>query len=290
MATVLVTGATGMLGCSLVPFLNGHGHAVVRHGFHGAADENANLCKLDETLALLEKHQPSFIINLIALTSVDTCEFRPNSAYLANVTTVGNLCHSIKVLNLDCHLIQISTDHVYDGLGPHKESDVNISNFYAFSKAAAEVVTGSVSSTVLRTNFFGRSLCAGRASFTDWIYQTLQIDVPQPVFDDILFSPLSMARLNEMIERVIEHAPQGVFNLGSNGGMSKADFAYQFADLMGLSNKNLFRTLSTRVGLKAYRPKDMRMDCSLFEQRMGLTLPNLIDEIKSMRSTYLEKA
>ena len=41
--------------------------------------------------------------------------------------------------------------------------------------------------------------------------------------------------------------------------------------------------------LKAYRPKDMRMDNTKFENTLGVKLPNLKDLIQSLVAEYHEK-
>ncbi len=293
MTKVLVTGATGLLGCTLVPLLQARGHNVVRHGFTGAADVNADLRNVADSAAMLDDCRPDAIINLAALTNVDTCQTNPHSAYLLNVHTVENLCNWIRQQPSKHHLIQISTDQIYDdtgqGGGPYSESQVKIQNVYAFSKIAAEIAAAGVSSTVLRTNFFGRSRCPGRSSFSDWLYQSLKSETPVKVFDDVMFNPLSIDTLSGLIEQTLVQQPQGVFNLGAHGGLSKADFAYAFAAALDLPSGAMQRTQSSASQtLTAYRPKDMRMACHLFEQRMALRLPQLIDEIHLIRSDYLE--
>ncbi|MGZ5026973.1 MAG: dTDP-4-dehydrorhamnose reductase family protein [Methylobacter sp.] len=288
---ILVTGATGLLGCALVPALEARGYTVTRHGFHATAQVQADLCSYTETTAMLARYQPDCIINLAGLTNVDTCELDPDSAYRLNVVTVQNLCRSIKQESPACHLIQISTDQLYDAPGPNSETGVIIRNSYAFSKVAAEIAAESVASTILRTNFFGRSQCAKRVSFSDWIYRNLQQGLPLQVFEDVLFSPLSSPTLCDMIELVVRQRPLGIFNLGSRNGLSKADFAYALAEELSLPTQTMQRIrLSEMTALKAQRPKDMRMDSTRFEQRFGLQLPKLIDEINSIRSHYLESA
>lgn len=292
MSRVLVTGATGLLGRSLVPHLRAAGYELVEHGFAARADVHADLRSASETAAMLTQVRPACIINLAALTNVDACETDPHRAYQLNVASVENLCHWIRqerLVQRDCHLIQISSDQLYDGPGPHPEAQVTIRNCYAFSKIAAELAAASVPSTILRTNFFGPSRCPGRSSFSDWIYQSLQQDLALQVFEDVLFSPLSIDSLSGMIEHVLEKKPQGTFNLGSREGLSKADFAFAFAEALALPTRQLRRSQSAEMAeLKAYRPKDMRMDSRRFEQEMNLLLPTLADEILSMRSAYHE--
>lgn len=289
MAHLLVIGSTGLLGSTLVPKLAASGHSVVAHGFSTTAQEQADLCDFGQTSALMARVKPDCIINLAALTNVDLCEREPNKAYQLNVATVINMVRAIREQKLHCHLVQISTDQVYDGNGPHLEANVTVTNTYAFSKIAAELAAASVPSTVLRTTFFGRSLCANRTSFSDWIVQALRRDAPLSVFDDILFSPLDLKTVASMIERVVCMRPVGLFNLGAREGMSKAAFTFALADVLSLPTKHITRTVSTASpALDAYRPKDMRMDCSLFERTMGLRLPTLIEQIQSLRSDYLE--
>lgn len=290
MARILVTGATGLLGMSLAPLLAQRGHTVLRHGFRAGAGDagqlRGDLRDRAATAAMLDAAQPEVVINLAALTNVDTCESDPHAAYQLNTASVENLAHWLRG-RAGKHLVHISTDMLYDGAGPHREDGIAIRNTYAFSKVAAEIAAGAVPSTVLRTNFFGRSRCEGRASFSDWLAGALRAQTPITVFDDVLFSPLSTNTLCGMIARVVEQRPVGVFNLGSRQGMSKADFAFALADTLGLPTAAMARGQSG-ASLKAYRPKDMRMDSSHFEQTMGLQLPALIEEIHSLRSDYRE--
>ena len=291
MATILVTGATGLLGCTLVPLLAARGHTVLRHGFRAGADVHADLRDPGQTNAMLEHARPDCIINLAALTNVDTCESDPQAAYLLNVAGVANLAAWMRASAPACHLVHISTDQVYDGPGPHAESALTIRNTYAFSKLAGELVCAGVPSTVLRTNFFGRSRCANRASFSDWVVGSLRAGAPITVFDDVLFSPLAIDTLAGMIELVACKRPQGVFNLGSREGLSKADFAFALAAALQLPAASMARGLSAaHTGLTARRPGDMRTDSSRFERTLGVQLPTLIDQIHSLRSDYREPA
>lgn len=289
MAVILILGATGLLGTTLVPVLASSGHRVIAHGFTAVSEEQADLCDYFQTSSLVARVKPECIINLVALTNVDQCERNPHKAYLLNVSTVVNVVRSIREKTKKCHLIQISTDQVYDGRGPHAESNITITNSYAFSKIASELVAAGLPSTVVRTSFFGRSRCATRMSFSDWIVRSLRHDESINVFDDIMFSPLEIKTLAAMIERLVTVRPVGLFNLGTREGMSKSDFAFSLAEVMGLPTKQITRTRSNfSSALEAYRPKDMRMDCSHFEQTIGLKLPILIDQLHLLRSDYLE--
>lgn len=291
MASILVTGATGLLGSSLVPALRAAGHTVHSHGHSHAAEQQADLGDWAQTAALLERTGPDCIVNLAALTNVDLCEAEPQQAYRLNTLPVAHLARWMRAQAPACHLVQISSDMVYDGAGPHAEGDVRVANTYALSKLAAEHAAAGVSSTVLRTNFFGRSRRAGRASFSDWLVQGLREGRAMTVFDDVLFSPLAIGTLCALLEQVVRARPAGVYNLGAREGMSKADFAYALAAALDLPAAALQRGLASAApALRARRPTDMRTDCSLFEHTMGLRLPTLAEQIQSLRSDYLEPA
>jgi len=247
---------------------------------------HADLSDANQVSAMLGKIKPDIIVNLAALTNVDECERNPQQAYLANVKVVENLAKWIHDDGNECHLVQLSTDQVYGGIGPHKEGEITLQNYYAFSKYAGELAAAKISSTVLRTNFFGPSLCPGRTSLSDWLVESLRQEKPITVFDDIQFSPLSLQSLVELMELVIVRRTQGIFNLGSKEGMSKADFAFTLAETLKLPTNHMSRGISDKVKLTAYRPKDMRMDSSRFERTFGVELPTLIEEIQSAKVAY----
>ncbi|MDA0694130.1 MAG: SDR family oxidoreductase [Proteobacteria bacterium] len=287
MAKVLVTGATGLLGTTLSPFLRARGHHVTQLGHTLSADLNPNLVSHEQTALALDWARPEVIINLVSLTNVDRCETHPQEAYELNVKPVENVCSWIRKTAETCHLIQISSDQVYDGAGPHSEGELTIRNHYAMSKLAGEFAAMTVPSTILRTNFIGRSQSERRRSFTDWVFEGLRNAAPLSVFDDVLFSPLAVHTLCDLVERSVVEKPLGIFNLGSRDGMSKADLAFAFADAAGLRPTSLMRTSASSVAtLVARRPKDMRMNCQRFEGLMGLKLPQLIDEIGLIANDY----
>jgi dTDP-4-dehydrorhamnose reductase len=286
----LLLGSTGLLGSTLGILLASRDDELITHSRSPGAHYQADLSSPTEAINLLREIQPEVIVNLVGLTDVDICETQPNQAYLLNVRTVENLASWIRQEANSCHLVHISTDQVYDGVNElHPEERVTLTNYYAFSKYAGELAAARAPSTILRTNFFGRSRCRKRTSLTDWLFRALSNGDPIEVFDDVLFSPLAMSTLSEMIALCIRTKPVGVFNLGSHQGLSKADFAFAFADQLGLSVSAVKRTTSDRVAfLKTYRPKDMRMNSAKFEQAMDVKLPKLRDEVSRVAAEYRE--
>lgn len=287
MNTVLITGSSGLLGSSLVPYLKERDYKIITHACNSKADFMFDLTDQVKSLDFLEKINPDLIINLAGLTSVELCEENINFSYLVNTHIVENLVCWMLKSKKHCHLIQISTDHVYDGDGLHSEDKVNLTNNYAFSKYAAELVALRVNSSILRTNFVGRSKVSSRESLSDWVYKSCKTGRSEKVLDDVYFSPLSIRSLNEIIELIIKEKPLGVFNLGSHNGMSKADFDFKLAKFLGLSVKNFTRIKSDEATfLKAYRPKNMSMDSSKFENLFKIKLPDLESLIEEIAKEY----
>jgi dTDP-4-dehydrorhamnose reductase len=286
-ATVLVLGATGMLGHSLVSVLAQAGLSVVRHDRAGKADCSADLGDAAATHAVLDCVQPALIVNLAGLTNVDACEQHPEKAFVANVRSVENVAAWVHRAAQPTRLLHISTDQVYEGRGPHAESAASPRNYYAFSKYAGELAASAVGATVIRTNFVGRSHCTGRSSLSDWLYGVLQRGEAATIFEDVLFSPLSMQTLCGLLVKICRNPPPGIYNLGSREGCSKADFARAFAAALGLSAAQFkSQSVAAAAGLHAYRPRDMRMDSTRIADLLDLTLPALHEEILSLAEEY----
>jgi len=281
MSRVLITGAGGLFGRPLCRHLAACGHQVARHAFRGEGDVRADLSDRTQARAALDAVAPDVVVNLVANTNVDYCEQNPEVAYRCNVRVVENLAACILDGSSRCRLVQLSTDQVYDGPGPHVESDVAPKNYYAFSKYAGELAASRASATVVRTNFFGPSETPGRLSFSDWIIASLRERRAITVFDDVSFSPLTIGTLSIFIEAIIRKPIAGTFNLGSRAGLSKADFAFELAARLGFPNSTMMRGRSS-AALKAYRPHDMRMNSEHFETVYRLRMPTLASEIAAV--------
>lgn len=291
MKNIIVFGALGLLGRRLCPFLSENGFNVIKQSRGTEGDlriDPTDQIAIDE---VLNQYRPIALINLIAATNVDQCEVDLQVAWVANVSVVSALSQSIKVhrtkTGQNIHLIHLSTDQVYSGSGPHAEDKVSPVNVYGLSKYTGELLAHSVGATVLRTNFFGRSLHNDRKSFSDWLVNSLTTRAQITLFDDIKFSALHINSLSEVILRCIEIAPEGVFNLGCRNGVSKAEFGLLLARKLGFITNNIQISSSIYFNLKAPRPLDMTLDVSKIENRLGMICPNIVEEIELTAQEYL---
>ena len=132
-----------------------------------------------------------------------------------------------------------------------------------------------------------KSKVFNRKSLTDWAVEKLSLDQQILAYDDILFNPLSMATLCELIIDLINNNMSGTFNVGSHGGMSKADFLIYFANLLNFNKKLILpQSYSLANKSKIERPKNMIMDVAKFENNAKTILPNLKNEIDKSVMEY----
>jgi dTDP-4-dehydrorhamnose reductase len=285
--SVLVLGGSGLLGGTLCePNSKWHNNYI----FQSRNKEGSVIANPHSTESLVDifnQYKPKAIINLIAMTNVDQCELYPNKAYVVNVEIVERIMIAISKLDYEPHFIHISTDHIYDGSNFNSEKEIYLKNYYAYSKYLAEKIINYKNSIILRTNFFGKSKSEGRNSLTDWLFDMISQDVDFTVFRDQFFNPLHINTLCKIIDLVIDRKTIGTYNLGSNAGMSKANFAKNFFyNLKVNPHKMKIGTTANNQNLIAKRPKDMRMNVSLIEHELGIILPELIEEIKKCTQEY----
>ena len=291
MSTVIVYGASGLLGCSLVPALRACGHTVFSQSRASGADLCLDPSDRSAVAESLVRHRPSAVINLVAATNVDQCETQTELAWQSNAGVVEAIAEGILAVHSDPasrpHLVHISTDQLYDGRGPHAEDEVHPINVYGLSKFTGELIAERVGATVLRTNFYGRSRSEGRVSFSDWLVLSLREKTPITVFDDVKFSAIHISTLCAIIARCIELRPAGVFNAGCRDGISKAGFALALANALGLPTDNVKVGISANAVLKARRPVDMTLQVTRLEAALNLQCPNILNEIQYTAKEYL---
>ena len=291
MPVIIIFGAYGLLGSSLALALAREGYKIVRQSRRDEAELRLDLLdKSALTVALLE-YKPEVVINLVGLTNVDQCEIKPQLAWKANTNAVKTLTESLVVvgekLGRTPHLVHVSTDQVYDGPGPHSEEDIDLINVYALSKYAGELFAERVEATVLRTNFYGRSKCNGRVSFSDWLVHSLEERVPITVFDDVTFSAVHIDTLCSIIGKCIECRPVGIFNAGCRNSITKAEFAFQLARNLNLSTEEVTVGSSGDLALAARRPLDMTLNVARLEHALNMKCPDILSEIERTSKEYL---
>ena len=274
-----------------MPALRGLSHHVLVQGRREESDLHLDPSDRAAVFDAIEQYRPTVVVNLVAATNVDQCETQPQIAWRANAEVVAILTESIvafgKKSGARPHLVHLSTDQVYGGPGPHAEDDVNLINVYALSKFTGELLAQRVDATVLRTNFYGRSRCPLRMSFSDWLVSNLREGSPITVFNDVKFSALHIDTLCDVIAQCIDRRPVGIFNVGCRDSFSKAEFAFALAKALNLSTDQVSVGKSTDAGLRARRPIDMSLQVSRLENILELQFPSMKAQIEHAAKEYL---
>ena len=284
MNRVLILGSTGLLGSSLKNYLSNKYEIKTVTSSSADSDYKVDMSSKKYCLMLLNEIKPNFIINLAANTDVDGCEKNIQKAYLVNTKITENIADYCRN-NKSVFVIHISTDHFYDKCHSN-EKMVKIYNVYAMSKYAAELSCIKTQTTILRTNFFGRSLSSVSSGLCDSIYESASSGNKLKLFNDVYFSPLSINTICEVIELCLRRKYPGIYNVGSNSGMSKEKFLLNFLHECGLNTVKYESVSIDSMKLAVKRPKDMRMDVKSFEKKFEYKLPSLIDEIRSVANDY----
>lgn len=287
---VLVLGASGLLGASLVPKLSSCGYSVISQSRGESFDVCFDPTKWNEVEGALEKIMPQCIVNTVASTDVDECDRNAGYAYNGNVRPAIILAGLIKRKHPNIRVVNVSTDHLYNGNGCSRENDVSLINEYAYTKYAAELILSNVGAINLRTNIIGKSRSSRKNSFTDWLFTSFSGNLEFSLYVDSFINPLHMDTLSEMVVCALESEVGGAFNVGSHGGMSKAEIGECFADLLGMDTRYMRKTKMRDSAQYAPRPFDMRTDVSRWEMLFDLKLPSLESEISKAVSEYKNEA
>lgn len=296
---VLITGASGALGhyfCSawadcglegtrVVPLVRPGSRVDCWHGMTGshlAPIEAVDLAEPTQTDALIARWRPSAVIHCAALANVDKCEEDRDTAFRDNVTATRSLVDALERYAPACHLVQISTDQVYqDGGG--QQGKIGPVNLYGWTKLWSEdIARQHAATTVLRLNYVGRGTPA-RPGLVSWLVDSLEAGKHVTLFQDVLFNPCHGSLVPQVVQQIIGAKTFGVFNVGSSGGgLSKADFLLKLARQLHLPTETAHMGLLQDVALKAPRPLDMRMDVSATSAALGVELPSITKTLESL--------
>ena len=245
--------------------------------------------------SLLDKINPSLIVNAAALTDVDECEREAEKAYAINVKLAKDLANLSNEVGAD--FIQISTDQVFDGEKQlYTELDVpSPINRYGLTKwqGEKEVLSCKEDALVLRTNFFGWGP-PHRHSLSDWILDEIDHGKIIDAYADSFFTPIYTRSFVKTAHKLIQEGARGIFNVVGNERLSKYEFALKVCDTFSLDKRLVKRGSLNRaineIPEKAQRPLDMSLsnqkvvstiDCN--DLSLGSMLAGLAADERQMR-------
>ncbi len=281
---LLVTGASGLLGANLLVSA-GKRDLVAVYNSHPVTSDHfrsvrADLTKREEVRAVIREFKPEWIVHLAAYTNLDYCELNPKESEAIHV----EMTRMIAELGSDVNagILYMCTDSVFDGTrGDYKEDDLpNPLNCYAQSKLQGERIIQDTCKKylILRGNFFGWN-CQNKKSLAEWIIGELEAGRGLIGFTDIIFNPLLVNTIAELILEFTEKDLTGLYHLGCREYISKYEFARLIAECFHLKAALITPASIDKIPFKAKRPKNTSLATKKIERIANVKLSGIKDSI-----------
>lgn len=263
---ILITGSNGLLGQKLIYLLRGREDISLiatskgenrTHEKAGYRYHDMDITDDQHVFTLMDQIKPDCIINTAAMTNVDACENNRELCKRLNVDAVETMATWSE--KNKAHLIQLSTDFVFDGNnGPYKEDDIpNPLSYYAWSKLESEKLLAKhhLDWAVVRTIIiYGVVDDAQRSNVVLWTKQSLEQKKTIQVISDQYRSPTLAEDLAAACEAIALKRATGIFHICGKECMSILEIVYLVADFFNL-DKSYIRPVTTQeLNQAAKRP------------------------------------
>lgn len=274
---ILVLGSKGQLGKCLNDQLINTNHEVIY-----TSREEIDITDFDNTKNYIMQISPEIIINASAYTEVDKAEKDNKNANLINNLAVKNIA-SISS-KIDCWLIHISTDYVFDGNSkiPYEEADkTNPQGVYGKTKLEGELAIkhSECKHIIIRTawvyseygNNFLKTMLSLGAERDDLSIVGDQIGCPTYAQD------IAKA-IVDILPQLISHKVNGIYHYCGYMPCSWYDFAntiFEKAMAYHLKTPNTVNSIETSAyPTHAQRPAFSVLNCSKIENFFGVRPSN----------------
>ena len=263
MKKVLLTGSNGLLGQALEQLFQKR-YQVLSTGIEDAAEvktsENSyqilDITDLTKCKDVINEFKPDVIVNAASFTNVDECENKKEQCWQINVKAVENLANLAR--RHDIHLIQYSTDYVFDGAnGPYQEADrPQPLGYYGKSKLASENVLRQIGCpfSIIRTCVLYGTGIAVKKNFFLWVLENLQKEKPISVVTDQFNNPTLAEDLATGSLLIIEKAAVGLYHLAGEEYLNRFEFASMIAKIFDLPADRIKAIKSSQLKQSAPRP------------------------------------
>lgn len=252
---ILVTGAQGMLGRTLVRRLPEAGHGVLP-----TARSDLDLTRASAVHERMQLLRPEVVVHAAAMTAVDRAETEPGSAWAGNAVASAHVAAAAH--RVGARLIAFSSDYVFAGdlHRPHHEWDVTApQTVYGRSKLAAEraIAVHCPDHTIVRTAWLYGP--AG-PSFVHTMLRLASAGGPAVrVVDDQRGNPTSTDAVADLVIRLIHDPIPGIVHGVCGGGATWYEFARSiFARCR--SAREIVPCTTAEFPRPAMRPVDSRLD------------------------------
>lgn len=273
---VLVTGVKGQLGYDVVNELNKRGHEAV-----GVDIEEMDITDGACVERVLRKVKPDAVIHCAAWTAVDAAEDNEEKVRLVNVVGTKNIAKECK--KLDCKMLYISTDYVFNGQGdkPWQPDckDYKPLNVYGKTKLEGELAVAYT----LEKFFIVRIAWVFGKNGKNFIRTMLSVGKKHDtvrVVNDQIGTPTYTLDLARLLVDMIETDKYGYYHATNEGGyISWYDFTKEIFKQAGYATKVVPVTTEEYGLSKAARPFNSRLDKSKLSENGFKLLPDWKDAL-----------
>jgi len=294
---VFVTGVGGQLGHDVMNELSKRGYTGIGSDIHpvysGVADgsavtgmpyEQLDITDAAMVRSVLERVRPDVVIHCAAWTAVDLAEDEDKQETVRAINAGGtrNIAGVCKTLN--CKMVYISTDYVFDGQGEAPwQPDCKAykpMNVYGQTKLEGELAVAEM----LEKYFIVRIAWVFGLNGNNFIKTMLNIGKKYDtlrVVNDQIGTPTYTLDLSRLLVDMIETDKYGYYHATNEGGyISWYDFACEIFRQAGYST-NVVPVTTAEYGLsKAARPFNSRLDKSKLTQNGFTPLPTWQDALQ----------
>lgn len=291
MKKVLITGASGMLGASLVSTWSNKYNifATGRSNFPSSAAQNYKIFNLtnDNYSKLREWVKPDIILHCAAIISHEYCQKYPGEAKKVNGESVQKLRETFP----DAKLIFISTDAVFpfNTYLAKENTPTGAQTIYGKSKEFGEkylINFQDKNSCIIRTTIVGKNSNPKKQGFVEWIINSVNKKEQIVLFDDVLFTPISIWDLAYELEWVINNKTPFILHISGKEIVTKFDFGYNLCKNLGLNASYIKKGSLKDANLLVKKSSDQSLDCSYYQSFSGHDLPDLNKTIKTFIHQY----
>ncbi len=269
---VLVTGVNGQLGFDVVNELNKRGHESV-----GVDISEMDVTDAANVKRVMNNVKPDAVVHCAAWTAVDAAEDKENIDKVRAINYFGTKYIAEECKKLDCKLIYISTDYVFDGQGTKPwEPDCknyNPLNVYGRTKLEGELAVAES----LEKYFIVRIAWVFGLNGKNFIKTMLNVGKTHKtvrVVNDQIGTPTYTYDLARLLVDMVESEKYGYYHATNEGGyISWFDFTKEIFKLAGYDTE-VIPVSTAEYGLsKAARPFNSRLDKSKLVQNGFKPLP-----------------
>ena len=283
---VLVTGVGGQLGFDVINELKNRGHQAIGSDIIDKDDDN--YIKLDITdkqavEKVISETKPDAVIHCAAWTAVDAAEDEENKDKVFAINSNGTRYIAEACKTVDCKMIYISTDYVFNGEGTEPWQpdckDYAPLCVYGQSKLEGELAV----SETLEKYYIVRIAWVFGKNGKNFIKTMLGVGKKYPevrVVNDQIGTPTYTFDLARLLVDMVETDKYGYYHATNEGGyISWYDFTKEIYKQAGYNTKVIPVTTAEYGLSKAKRPFNSRLDKSKLTDNGFKSLPTWSDAL-----------